>query len=74
MNNCKTPLVLKWDNDTNQYKVNKPEDQSGLYVSKKVADDLLIALADIRARIMIDDPDFNFPSINEAIDNSLKED
>jgi len=79
MNNCRTPLQLKWDADTNQYKVNKPEsfqnhkDQSGLYVSKKVADDLLIALGDLRARCMADDPEFNIPSINEAIDNALKE-
>lgn len=73
MNNCRTPLQLKWDADTNQYKVNKPEDQSGLYVSKKVADDLLIALGDLRARCMADDPEFNIPSVNEAIDNALKE-
>lgn len=73
MNNCRFPLQLKWDYVTNQYKVNKPEDQSGLYVSKKVADDLLNALADLRARCMIDDPEFNIPSINEAIDNAIKE-
>ena len=73
MNNCRTPLQLKWDTDTNQYKVNKSEDQSGLYVSKKVADDLLIALADLRARCMVDDPEFNLPIANEAIDNALKE-
>ena len=72
MNNCRTPLQLKWDTDTNQYKVSKPEDQSGLYVSKKVADDLLIALGELRARCMIDDPEFNIPSVNEAIDNAIK--
>ena len=55
------------------YRVNKPNDQSGLYVSKKVADDLLEALADLRARCIVDDPEFNLPIANEAIDNALKE-
>jgi hypothetical protein len=74
MNNCRTPLKLKWDGIvTNQYKVNKPNDQSGLYVSKKVADDLLNALCDLRARCLADDSEFNLPIANEAIDNALKE-
>ena len=73
MNNCRTPLELRWHDFSGQYKVNKAEDQSGQYVSKKVADDLLEALCDLRARCMMDDPEFNIPSINEAIDNALKE-
>jgi hypothetical protein len=73
MNNCRTPLSLNWDNNANQYKVNKSENQSGLYVSKKVADDLLEALADLRDLCMSDDPEFNIPSVNEAIDNAIKE-
>jgi hypothetical protein len=72
MCNCKIPLALKWDNISGQYKVNKPEDQSGLYVSKKVADDLLSALCYLRAQCMVDDPEFNLPIANEAIDNALK--
>ena len=32
-NNCKSPLKLSWTD--NQYKVNKPLDQCGLYVDKK---------------------------------------
>ena len=73
MNNCRTPLKLRWDNISGQYKVNKPDDQSGLYVSKKVADDLLEALCDLRARCMMDDPEFNIPDVNDAIDNAIKE-
>jgi hypothetical protein len=75
MNNCKTPLELTWNDGAGSnktYKVNRTENQTGLYVSKKVADDLLTALADLRARCMIDDPEFNIPSVNEAIDNAIK--
>lgn len=71
MNNCRTPLQLKWDTNTYQYKANKPEDQSGRYVSKKIADDLLIALIDLRDRCMVGDPEFNIPSVNEAINNAI---
>lgn len=39
-NNIDSPLILKWDDVTYQYKVNKPEDQSGEYVDKIIADKL----------------------------------
>jgi hypothetical protein len=40
-NNIKNPLTLSWDGSV--YKVNKPDDQCGEYVSKEVADELLAA-------------------------------
>lgn len=43
MNNCKSPLKLTWYEEAWQYKVNKPRDQSGEYVDKRVADELLAA-------------------------------
>lgn len=45
VNSCSSPLVLRWDIvHLPQYKVNKPLDQSGEYVDKKVADEMLEAL------------------------------
>lgn len=43
-NDCKHPLKLNWDELTHQYKVNKPLDQSGEYVDKKIADEMLTTL------------------------------
>lgn len=42
LNNCALPLILTLDADG--YKVNKLYDQSGEYVDKKIADELLAAL------------------------------
>ncbi len=42
-NDCTTPLILTWNQESENYKINKPLDQSGEYVSKKVADELLEA-------------------------------
>ena len=47
-NNCTSPIHLRWDYDSNQYKVNKPLDQSGNYVDLSVADQMLFALRSIR--------------------------
>lgn len=68
-NNCKYPLKLSW---TNCYKVNKPLDQSGLYVDKQIADDLLNALIDLKERCEKNDPEFNLPIVNDAINNATK--
>lgn len=38
-------LSLRWDNETHQYKVNRPGDQTGEYVSLEFAQKLAIALA-----------------------------
>lgn len=49
MNNCKSPLKLTWDEEYRIYeeygiyKVNKTGIQSGEYVDKRVADELLAA-------------------------------
>jgi hypothetical protein len=39
-NNISSPLTLRWDDATSQYKVSKPNDQSGEYVDKKIADEM----------------------------------
>jgi hypothetical protein len=39
MNTINNPLILKWREE--QYKVNKPEDQSGEYVDKALAEEML---------------------------------
>jgi hypothetical protein len=67
LNNCKHPLQLSW---TDQYKVNKPLDQSGLYVDKQIADDLLNALINLKDRCEKNDPEFNLPMVNDAINNA----
>ena len=75
MNNCKNPLKLTWHEEVNQYKVNKPEDQSGLYVDKAIADLLLAALQNLKARYQPIDPVFNLdylPWVNDAIDKATK--
>lgn len=41
-NTCFSPLILRWTNG--EYRVNKPQDQSGEYVDKAIADELLGAL------------------------------
>lgn len=38
VNNIESPLVLRWDELTYQYKVNKPKDQSGEYVALALAE------------------------------------
>jgi len=43
MNNCKTPLKLTTPETFEGYKVNKPNDQTGEYVDKEIADELLEA-------------------------------
>jgi hypothetical protein len=44
MNNCKNPLKLTYSRQLFVgYKVSKPNDQTGEYVDKKVADELLSA-------------------------------
>jgi len=68
INNCTSPLKLNWKESEWQYKVNKPLDQSGEYVDKKVADAMLHALIDIRDRCMANDPVFNLPKLNDAIE------
>lgn len=68
VNNCASPLKLTWNARESQYKVNKPLDQSGEYVDKGVADALLAALIDLKERCLIDDPEFNLPSVNAAIE------
>jgi len=68
INNCTSPLKLIWKESEWQYKVNKPLDQSGEYVDKKVADAMLHALIDIRDRCMANDPEFNLPKLNDAIE------
>lgn len=72
MNNCKNPLKLKWNNTINQYVVTKPGDQSGYYVDKMYADDLLRALVNLKERCEKNDPEFNLPFVNEAINNATK--
>lgn len=47
MNNCNSPLKLRWDEITSQYKVNKPLDQSGEYVDKEIAVELQDALVEL---------------------------
>lgn len=71
-NTCANPLKLSRNDTVFQYKVNKPQDQSGLYVDKAIADALLKELQELKARILTTDPDFNIPSLNEAIANALK--
>ena len=67
-NNCTSPLKLIWNVRESQYKVNKPLDQSGQYVDKSIADALLAALIDLKERCLVDDPEFNLPSVNAAIE------
>lgn len=67
---CANPLRLRWEETTHQYKVNKPQDQSGLYVSKHIADNLLKELVDMKNRMRAHDTEFNIPSLNEAIANA----
>lgn len=45
MNTCKAPLKLTWNGE--MYKVNKPNDHSGEYVDKALADRLLESLVEI---------------------------
>lgn len=71
-NTCGNPLKLTWHSSEWQYKVNKPLDQSGLYVDKEIADALLFELIALRNRIEQDDSDFNIPSLNLAIENAQK--
>lgn len=71
-NTCANPLKLSWNDTVFQYKVNKPQDQSGQYVDKAIADALLKELQELKDRILTHDPDFNIPSLNEAIANALK--
>lgn len=68
VNNCASPLKLTWNVREPQYKVNKPLDQSGEYVDKSIADALLAALVDLKERCLVDDPEFNLPSVNAAIE------
>ena len=44
MNNITSPLKLTWKDQEWEYKVNKPHDQSGEYVDKQIAVNLLSAL------------------------------
>ncbi len=67
-NNCTNPLKLTWNARESQYKVNKPLDQSGEYVDKSIADALLAALVDLKERCLVDDPEFNLPRVNAAIE------
>lgn len=69
-NNCTTPLKLTWDSVSNQYKVNKPDDQSGEYVDKSVANDLLLHLLHLKQICEEEIPEFNIPDLNKAIDNA----
>jgi hypothetical protein len=66
--NCTNPLKLSWNETVFQYKVNKPQDQSGLYVSKHIADALLKELVEAKARILGENHTANVSSINEAIE------
>lgn len=68
INNCTSPLKLNWKESEYQYKVNKPFNQSGEYVDKKVADAMLNALIEIRDICIVDDSEFNLPKLNEAIE------
>lgn len=68
VNNCASPLKLTWNTRESQYKVNKPLDQSGEYVNKGIADALLAALVSLKERCLVDDPEFNLPNINAAIE------
>jgi uncharacterized protein YcgI (DUF1989 family) len=43
-NTINNPLKLSWKEQEWQYKVNKPLDQSGEYVDKAIANDLVVAL------------------------------
>lgn len=67
VSNCTNPLKLTWNETTSQYKVNKPYDQSGTYVSKHIADALFNELVALKKRMVEIDPDFNIPSLNEVI-------
>ncbi len=50
-NNTSSPLKLRWDDLTSQYKVNKPNDQSGEYVDKKIADEMYETLKKINVAL-----------------------
>lgn len=71
MNNVTLPLKLTYNPQLFVgYKVNKPLDQSGEYVDKKVADNLLQALIELRKRCEQCDAEFNMPFVNEAIEQA----
>jgi hypothetical protein len=64
-NNCKNPLRLRWKEVEWQYKVNKPLDQSGEYVDKHIADELLNALISLKDKLPQDDA--TLKKVNYAI-------
>jgi hypothetical protein len=72
-NTCENPLKLTYSKQfLVGYKVNKPSDQSGEYVDKKIADDLLKALINLRERCTKHDSEFNMPELNDAITSALE--
>ena len=68
LNNCKNPLKLKLCEVTNQYKVNKPLDQSGEYVDKSIADRLysVLHMAVMSEKITNSQREVIFSVLNEA--------
>ena len=62
MNNITSPLKLTWKEQEWQYKTNKPHDQSGEYVDKQIADNLLSALENLVEHHLSKDREY----INEA--------
>lgn len=62
MNNCKNPLKLTYSPQLLVgYKVSKPNDQTGEYVDKKVADELLSACEWAKAQFKRLADDGNYP-------------
>jgi hypothetical protein len=51
MNTINNPLILKWREE--QYKVNKPADQSGEYIDKALADEMLNFLEELAPQISL---------------------
>lgn len=52
-NTITSPLTLRWDDVTSQYKVSKPNDQSGEYVDKKIADELVKQIDNLRVSVIL---------------------
>ena len=68
MNTCKDPLKLTYSEQIFVgYKVSKPDNQSGEYVDKAVADNMLKHLLRLKEILEEEIPEFNIPSLNELI-------
>ncbi len=74
LNNCTSPLKIVLGSGMMQgYKCSKGGDQSGLYVDKEVANELLLALQEAKTHFTQENMPVLWKQINTAIANATKE-